>query len=101
MFKDKVEVRDFEKMDPEYQDLLKRLLAIQADCEIGGPHLYVDEIFPTAPTKLDQISSTKSFPRLRPSWISSLSRGPRLKKSTTTAKSRAWPAIWASMSPMF
>lgn len=55
MFKDKVELKDFEKMDPEYQDLLKRLLAIQADCEIGGPHLYVEQILPTAPTKLDQL----------------------------------------------
>ena len=55
MFKDKVEHKDFEKMDPEYQDLLKRLLAIQADCEIGGPHLYVEQILPSAPTKLDQL----------------------------------------------
>lgn len=55
MFKDKVEPKDFEKMDPEYQDLLKRVLAIQADCEIGGPHLYVENILPTAPTKIDQL----------------------------------------------
>jgi ring-1,2-phenylacetyl-CoA epoxidase subunit PaaA len=55
MFNDKVEAGDFEKMDPEYQDLLKRVLAIQADCEIGGPHLYVEEILPAAPTKLDQL----------------------------------------------
>jgi ring-1,2-phenylacetyl-CoA epoxidase subunit PaaA len=55
MFKDKVELKDFDKMDPEYQDLLKRVLAIQADCEIGGPHLYVDNMLPTAPTKIDQL----------------------------------------------
>ena len=55
MFSDKIELKDFEKMDPEYQDLLKRVLAIQADCEIGGPHLYVESILPTAPTKLDQL----------------------------------------------
>ena len=55
MFKDKVELKDFEKMDPEYQDLLGRVLAIQADCEIGGPHLYVENILPTAPTKIDQL----------------------------------------------
>ncbi len=42
MFRDKVELKDFEKMDPEYQDLLMRVLTIQSDCEIGGPHLYVD-----------------------------------------------------------
>jgi 1,2-phenylacetyl-CoA epoxidase catalytic subunit len=55
MFTDKVDVKDFEKQDPEYQDLLKRVLAIQADCEIGGPNLYVKNILPSAPTKLDQL----------------------------------------------
>jgi ring-1,2-phenylacetyl-CoA epoxidase subunit PaaA len=42
-------------MDPEYKDLLGRVLTIQADCEIGGPHLYVEDILPTAPTKVDQL----------------------------------------------
>lgn len=55
MFTDKVEAKDFEKMDPEYQELLRRVLAIQADCEIGGPHLYVEKILPGAPSKLDQL----------------------------------------------
>ncbi|MDE0034987.1 MAG: phenylacetate-CoA oxygenase subunit PaaI [Deltaproteobacteria bacterium] len=55
MFTDKVELKDFEKTDPEYQDLLKRVLAIQCDCEIGGPHLYIEDMLPSAPTKLDQL----------------------------------------------
>jgi ring-1,2-phenylacetyl-CoA epoxidase subunit PaaA len=55
MFTDKVELKDFEKQDPEYQDLLRRVLAIQADCEIGGPNLYVEDMLPNAPTKLDQL----------------------------------------------
>src|SRR5258708_31557999 len=55
MFSDKGELKDFEKQDPEYQDLLRRVLAIQADCEIGGPNLYVKHILPAAPTKLDQL----------------------------------------------
>ena len=55
MFTDKVDLKDFEKQDPEYQDLIRRVLAIQADCEIGGPNLYVKHILPTAPTKLDQL----------------------------------------------
>ena len=38
MFTDKVDLKDFEKQDPEYQDLLRRVLSIQADCEIGGPN---------------------------------------------------------------
>ena len=55
MFTDKIELKDFDKQDPEYQDLLRRVLAIQADCEIGGPNLYVKDILPNAPTKLDQL----------------------------------------------
>ena len=55
MFTDKIELKDFDKMDPEYKELLGRVLTIQADCEIGGPHLYVDKMLPAAPTKLDQL----------------------------------------------
>src|SRR5438094_9634277 len=55
MFTEKVDLKDFEKQDPEYQDLLRRVLAIQADCEIGGPNLYVKHILSSAPTKLDQL----------------------------------------------
>jgi len=55
MFTDKVELKDVEKMDPEYQELLRRVLAIQADCEIGGPHLYIDDMLPAAPSKVDQL----------------------------------------------
>jgi len=51
MFEDTIELKDFDKMDPEYKDLLNRVLAIQADCEIGGPHLYIEHILPNAPTK--------------------------------------------------
>jgi len=54
-FRDKVEAADVPKMDPEYRDLLARVLRIQCDCEIGGPHLYVRNILPTAPTKVDQL----------------------------------------------
>jgi ring-1,2-phenylacetyl-CoA epoxidase subunit PaaA len=55
MFGDAVETKDIEKMPAEYRELLSRVLTIQADCEIGGPHLYVKDIFPSAPTKLDQL----------------------------------------------
>jgi ring-1,2-phenylacetyl-CoA epoxidase subunit PaaA len=54
-FTDKIESSGVPKMPAEYQDLLKRVLAIQADCEIGGPHLYVRTILPAAPTKVDQL----------------------------------------------
>jgi ring-1,2-phenylacetyl-CoA epoxidase subunit PaaA len=54
-FTDKIEASDVPKMPAEYQDLLKRVLAIQADCEIGGPHLYVRRILPSAPTRVDQL----------------------------------------------
>jgi ring-1,2-phenylacetyl-CoA epoxidase subunit PaaA len=55
MFTDKIEAKDFDKMDAEYKDLLGRVLTIQSDCEIGGPHLYVEKMLPSAPTKLDQL----------------------------------------------
>src|SRR2546425_6263350 len=53
-FTDKIEPKDFPKMPKEYQDLLTRLLTIQADCEIGGPHIYVDHWTLRAPTVDDQ-----------------------------------------------
>lgn len=55
-FTDKLEKpADVAKMDEEYQHLLKRVLAIQADCEIGGPHLYVEDILLNAPTANEQL----------------------------------------------
>lgn len=55
MFQDKIGLDDLEKMDPEYRELLGRVMSIQADCEIGGPHLYVKDMLPSAPSKLDQL----------------------------------------------
>ena len=55
MFREQVELKDIEKMNPEYRELLDRVVTIQADCEIGGPHLYVKDILPSAPTKADQL----------------------------------------------
>lgn len=54
-FTDKIETKDVAKMDEEYQHLLKRVLAIQADCEIGGPHLYVEDILLNAPDANQQL----------------------------------------------
>ena len=45
MFEDKVDREELDKMPSEYKELLERVLTIQADCEIGGPHLYVKDIF--------------------------------------------------------
>jgi ring-1,2-phenylacetyl-CoA epoxidase subunit PaaA len=55
VFTDAIERQDLPRQDPEYVQLLQRVLAIQADCEIGGPHLYVDAMLPAAPTPLDQL----------------------------------------------
>ena len=55
MFRDKIDLKLFDKMDAEYKELLGRVLAVQADCEIGGPHLYVKDMLPSAPTKTDQL----------------------------------------------
>ena len=45
MFTDSLELKDM-CQDAEYKDLLGRVLTIQGDCEIGGPHLYVKDILP-------------------------------------------------------
>jgi ring-1,2-phenylacetyl-CoA epoxidase subunit PaaA len=55
VFSERVEERNLAQRDPEYIDLLRRVLAIQADCEIGGPHLYVDAMLPAAPSQIDQL----------------------------------------------
>ena len=55
MFRDQIELKDVGKMDAEYRELLGRVVTIQADCEIGGPHLYVKDILPSAPSKTDQL----------------------------------------------
>jgi ring-1,2-phenylacetyl-CoA epoxidase subunit PaaA len=55
MLTDKIELADLEKMNKEYRELLGRVLTNQADCEIGGPHLYVHDMLPSAPTKIDQL----------------------------------------------
>jgi ring-1,2-phenylacetyl-CoA epoxidase subunit PaaA len=53
-FTDTVEAADVPKMPAEYQALLERVLRIQADCEIGGPHLYVGQWLLGAPSADDQ-----------------------------------------------
>jgi ring-1,2-phenylacetyl-CoA epoxidase subunit PaaA len=55
MFEDKIERQDLEKMPSEYRELLGRVLTIQADCEIGGPHLYVQDMLMKAPSKVNQL----------------------------------------------
>jgi ring-1,2-phenylacetyl-CoA epoxidase subunit PaaA len=55
MFEEKVDRNNIGTMPDEYKQLLGRVLTIQADCEIGGPHLYVKDMLPTAPTKINQL----------------------------------------------
>lgn len=55
MLEEKIEHNALEAMPEEYQQLLGRVLTIQADCEIGGPHLYVKDMLLTAPTKVNQL----------------------------------------------
>jgi len=60
MFTDKIEAADFPKMPQEYQDLLNRVMTIQADSELGGPHLYVEQWILAAPTVEDQMMLAKT-----------------------------------------
>jgi len=45
---------DLAKLPAEYRELLVRVLTIQADCEIGGPHLYLARWGLRAPSANDQ-----------------------------------------------
>ncbi|HEY3116284.1 MAG TPA: Phenylacetic acid catabolic protein [Chloroflexota bacterium] len=57
-FTDRVTVEELPKMPDEYRDLVIRLLTIQADCEIGGPHVYGQQWFLDAPTADDMFRLT-------------------------------------------
>ncbi len=57
-FTDRVTARGVAKMPDEYQDLLVRLLTIQADCEIGGPNVYGRRWILSAPTADDMFRLT-------------------------------------------
>ncbi len=52
-FTGKVNQQNFSEMPEEYRELLLRVFYIQADAEIGGPHLYVDKWLLRAPTADD------------------------------------------------
>src|SRR6266404_5318260 len=60
MFNDKIEAKDFPKMPKEYQELLVKVMTIQADSELGGPHLYVEQWVLAAPTAEDQMMLAKT-----------------------------------------
>ena len=53
MFREKIHSTDFNHMPREYQELLTRVLTIQADCEIGGPRVYGARWLLDAPTADD------------------------------------------------
>lgn len=60
MFDSKIESKDIGTMPDEFRELLVRVLRIQADCEIGGPHLYVNEWLLEAPTAEEQWKVAKT-----------------------------------------
>jgi len=60
MFTDKLEAKDFAKMPKDYQDLFIKVMTIQADSELGGPHLYVEQWVLAAPTAEDQMMLAKT-----------------------------------------
>jgi ring-1,2-phenylacetyl-CoA epoxidase subunit PaaA len=57
-FTDRISAQDVQKLPAEYRDLLVRLLTIQADCEIGGPHVYGERWFLNAPSADDMFRVT-------------------------------------------
>src|SRR2546427_5386666 len=57
-FTDRVTAKDPPSLPNEYRELVIRLLTIQADCEIGGPHVYGPQWFLDAPTADDMFRLT-------------------------------------------
>jgi ring-1,2-phenylacetyl-CoA epoxidase subunit PaaA len=57
-FTDRITPTELREMPDEYQDLIVRLLTIQADCEIGGPNVYGRQWFLSAPTVDDMYRLT-------------------------------------------
>lgn len=53
MSREKIKAEEFIHMPPEYRELLTRVLTIQADCEIGGPHVYGERWLLGAPSADD------------------------------------------------
>ena len=53
MFHEKISAKEFKEMPPEYQELVTRVLTIQADCEIGSAHVYGTRWLLKAPTADD------------------------------------------------
>lgn len=53
MFREKISAREFREMPREYQELVARLLTIQADCEIASAHIYDARWLLSAPTADD------------------------------------------------
>ena len=92
MFTDKIELKDIDKMDPEYKELLGHVLTIQADCEIGGPHLYVEKMLPAAPTKLDQLIVARTQQNYRQEWLDDLSAAREILRKKRTTLAHALPS---------
>jgi 1,2-phenylacetyl-CoA epoxidase catalytic subunit len=57
-FNDRVSAKELGSMPEEYRELLVRLLTIQADCEIGGPHVYGERWMLNAPRADDMFRLT-------------------------------------------
>lgn len=51
---------EFQKAPQEYKDLFLKVMTIQSDSELGGPHLYVEKWILAAPTAEDQMMLAKT-----------------------------------------
>jgi ring-1,2-phenylacetyl-CoA epoxidase subunit PaaA len=61
VFNDKLQTpAEWNKMPQEYKDLFTKVMTIQSDSELGGPHLYVEKWILAAPTAEDQMMLAKT-----------------------------------------
>ena len=61
VFTDKIATpAEFHKAPQEFKDLFLKVMTIQSDSELGGPHLYVEKWILAAPTAEDQMMLAKT-----------------------------------------
>ena len=90
VFNDKLTTpAEWHKMPQEYKDLFVKVMTIQSDSELGGPHLYVEKWILAAPTAEDQMMLAKTDLAVA-SRYAALCDDPALRKTVFSRISAEW-----------
>ena len=94
VFNDKLTTpAEWHKMPQEYKDLFVKVMTIQSDSELGGPHLYVEKWILAAPTAEDQMMLAKTG---LISMVGKAERGPTAIEAIKKHKSAYLMAVGGS-----